>query len=43
MPGDPVAPPKETIPAQYNAKSMLTAPVTRDGPNTFNFDLSSKP
>jgi hypothetical protein len=42
MPGDPVGPPKEKIPANYNAKSTLTAQVTKEGPNKFDFDLSSK-
>lgn len=39
MPGDPVPPPKEPIPSIYNSQSTLTAKVTEDGPNTFNFDL----
>jgi hypothetical protein len=42
MPGDPVGPPKEPIPAQYNAKSNLTAQVTKGGPNEFEFSLKSK-
>jgi hypothetical protein len=42
MPGDPVAPPKETIPARYNAKTELSADVTKEGPNTFDFPLKSK-
>jgi hypothetical protein len=42
MPGDAPPPPKETIPAQYNARSKLTANVTKEGPNTFPFDLKDK-
>lgn len=30
------------IPPRYNVDSKLTAAVTRDGPNTFKFDLASK-
>jgi hypothetical protein len=41
-PGDPVAPPKETIPPQYNAKTKLSAEVTKEGPNKFDFELKSK-
>jgi hypothetical protein len=43
MPGDPVPPPKEPIPSIYNAKTELKANVTKEGPNTFNFELKSKP
>jgi hypothetical protein len=44
MPGDsPPAPPaKESIPAKYNAKSKLDAQVTKEGPNTFDFELQAK-
>jgi hypothetical protein len=42
MPGDPVAPPKEPIPAQYNAKTNLTAEVTKGGPNNFGYVLKAK-
>ncbi|WP_240907059.1 hypothetical protein [Paludisphaera rhizosphaerae] len=42
MPGDPAPPAKEPIPGKYNAKTTLTARVTPEGPNTFDFDLSSK-
>jgi len=42
MPGDPLPPPKETIPSMYNSKTTLTAEVTKEGPNTFNFDLKTK-
>ena len=43
----PGAPPKATkgkpaIPEKYNTKSTLTAEVKADGPNTFNFDLTTK-
>ena len=30
------------IPAPYNVNSKLTATVTPDGPNTFQFDVKSK-
>ena len=33
---------KETLPAKYNTDSILTAKVTADGDNIFNFDLESK-
>jgi hypothetical protein len=42
MPGDPVPPPKETIPAKYNVKTTLSATVTKEGPNTFDFPLEGK-
>lgn len=42
MPGDPLPPPKEPIPSIYNAKTTLTAKVTQEGPNTFDFKLNSK-
>lgn len=42
MPGDPVPPPKETIPAKYNVKTTLSASVTQEGPNTFDFVLEGK-
>jgi hypothetical protein len=42
QPGDPVAPPKETIPPKYNVKTTLSATVTKEGPNTFDFPLKSK-
>jgi hypothetical protein len=44
MPGD-AAPPKATkepIPGKYNAKSTLSAEVTKAGPNQFDFDLDAK-
>jgi hypothetical protein len=45
MPGD-AAPPKkgakEPIPEEYNNKSKLTAEVTKDGPNRFDFELTDK-
>jgi hypothetical protein len=41
-PGDPVSKVKEPIPAKYNATTQLTAQVTKEGPNTFPFDLKSK-
>lgn len=43
LPGDPVPPPKEKIPPQYNAKTTLSATVTKEGPNDkIDFDLKSK-
>jgi hypothetical protein len=45
MPGDtrpPKAPAKEVIPEKYNARSELAAQVTKEGPNTFDFDLKAK-
>jgi hypothetical protein len=42
MPGDPLPPPKETIPGIYNSKTSLSAKVTKEGPNTFNYELKSK-
>ncbi len=39
--GEEVPPPAERIPEQYNVRSQLTALVTRDGPNTFDFELKS--
>jgi hypothetical protein len=38
----PKARAKDPIPEKYNAKTELKAEVKADGPNTFNFDLSSK-
>jgi len=42
MPGDTPPPPKEPIPAKFNSKTKLTAQVTKGGPNTFTFELTSK-
>jgi hypothetical protein len=42
MPGDPAPPAKESIPSTYNSKTTLTAKVTPEGPNTFNFDLKPR-
>jgi hypothetical protein len=33
---------KEPIPQQYNSKSVLTAEVTKGGPNKFDFELTDK-
>jgi hypothetical protein len=45
LPGD-TPPPKQAvkdpIPEKFNAKSRLTAEVTKDGPNQFNYDLTDK-
>jgi len=42
MPGDSPPPAKEPIPAKYNAKTGLSATVTKEGPNTFDFGLDAK-
>ena len=45
MPGDTPPPKKgamEPIPEKYNNKSKLTAEVTKDGPNKFDFELTDK-
>jgi hypothetical protein len=42
LPGDEKPPPREPIPARYNAKSTLAADVAKGGPNTFDFDLKEK-
>ena len=34
---------QQYIPACYNNSSKLTAEVTADGPNRFQFDLESRP
>ena len=41
-PGDPVMKVKDPIPARYNVKTQEKAQVTKEGPNTFNFDLKAK-
>jgi len=35
----PDAPEEETLPPKYNIETELTAEVTANGPNTFDFDL----
>lgn len=40
LPGQMTKAPKELIPAQYNVKTTLTAAVTADGKNVFDFDLT---
>ncbi len=42
MPGDPVAPPVELIPADWNTNSTQTVEVQGSGKNEFNFDIKSK-
>jgi hypothetical protein len=32
----------ETLPERYNYESELTAKVTKEGPNEFQFDVESK-
>lgn len=39
FPGESRTVAKERIPAAYNSKSKLTAKVTEEGPNQFNFDI----
>jgi hypothetical protein len=34
--------PENFIPAKWNSESQLTADVTKDGPNEFKFDVTSK-
>jgi hypothetical protein len=45
MPGEslPTGPAVELIPTKYNSKTELTAQVTKDGPNRFNFELKVEP
>jgi hypothetical protein len=43
LPGDnPLPPAKELIPAKFNAKTTLSADISKDGPNKFDFDLQEK-
>ena len=42
MPGDSPPPTKELIPTKYNTKTNLSAAVTKEGPNTFDFNLDPK-
>ena len=42
MPGDPVAPPVELIPPDWNTNSTQTVEVQGSGKNEFNFDIKSK-
>ena len=42
LPGDPPAPPKELIPAEWNSESEHTIEVKPQGPFDFDFDVSSK-
>jgi hypothetical protein len=43
MPGDsPLPAAKELLPEKFNAKTTLSAAVTKDGSNTFDFDLQDK-
>jgi hypothetical protein len=39
MPGEPAAPGKELIPAEFNARSKQTVEVKADGPNVFDFAI----
>jgi hypothetical protein len=42
-PGQPSAPPKESLPERYNASSTLTAEVKEGAKNSFDFPLESAP
>jgi hypothetical protein len=42
MPGDPVPPPKEPIPAKYNAKTTLTAEIKEGSSAPIDFVLEAK-
>jgi len=42
LPGDPPAPPKEMIPAEWNSESEHTIEVKSEGPFDFDFDVSPK-
>jgi hypothetical protein len=42
LPGDPPAPPKELIPAEWNSASTHTIDVRKQGPFEFDFDISTK-
>jgi hypothetical protein len=41
-PGEPVPPPQELIPAEWNTSSEHTIEVTDKGPYVFNFDVKTK-
>src|SRR5262249_50316267 len=43
LPGKPTPPPKELLPAQYNASTTLSAEVKEGTSNTFDFALESAP
>ena len=42
MPGDPIAPPVELIPPDWNTNSTQTVEVQSSGNNEFNFDIKTK-
>jgi len=42
MPGDPVPPPQELIPPEWNVKSAQTIEVKESGPFEFNFEIVTK-
>ena len=42
MPGDPLPPPEELIPPEWNVNSEQTIEVTDKGPYVFNFDIQPK-
>lgn len=42
MPGDPLPPPQELIPPDWNEKSEQFIEVTDKGPYVFNFEVKSK-
>jgi hypothetical protein len=39
LPGETKETPKPLIPAEYNSNTTLSVEVTKDGPNSFNFDI----
>jgi hypothetical protein len=41
-PGEPVPPPQEMIPPEWNEKSEQTVEVTDKGPNKFDFKIEKK-
>jgi hypothetical protein len=42
LPGDPPAPPKELIPADWNSASTQSVEVKKQGANVFDFDVPTK-
>lgn len=42
MPGDPMPPPAELIPAEYNVNSDKFIEVTEQGPYEFSFEIATK-
>lgn len=42
LPGDPLPPPQELVPPEWNTNSEQFVEVTESGPNEFNFDIKAK-